>query len=372
MADIGPTATTGSQDAIFVDANGNVGLSISQPTARLDVNGNVNMRGSLAAGTVDVLGTGGAKLSVQAGNVDALVQADDAGLRGSPTGLVIGTSSGHALSFGTSAATRMTISSDSNVGIGTGAASPRAKLEIAGNGGTSVDLLVNGRLRSNNPNGGLWVSSDRFVGGDDQTGTNYIGFWTSEVGWALKVLPNGNVGIGTAYQDHPVMKLDVVGDASISGNLFVSGTIVYLDKGTDNQGQAGWKNIYWRGGNWAGSTDTTGPTVISGINPSDLRLKTDVRPVGHALETIRTLRGVRFRWGDLGLSHFTRDIETACPPDRVPLRSRTGRLWRSSSVKRSRRWPGAASAWSRRTWKRSCPNWSTRMGTATSTSATST
>jgi hypothetical protein len=49
MADTGQTATTDSQDAIFVDANGNVGLSISQPTARLDVSGDLNVSGPVTS-----------------------------------------------------------------------------------------------------------------------------------------------------------------------------------------------------------------------------------------------------------------------------------------------------------------------------------
>ena len=49
----------------------------------------------------------------------------------------------------------------------------KAKLHVAGAGGMSVDFLVNGRLKSDDTNGGLWVSSDRFVGG---LAPNKIGF----------------------------------------------------------------------------------------------------------------------------------------------------------------------------------------------------
>jgi hypothetical protein len=41
--------------------------------------------------------------------------------------------------------------------------------------------------------------------------------------------------------------------------------------------------------------------------PSDLRLKTALRPIGQALEKVRRLRGVRFRWGDGGMDYFARD-----------------------------------------------------------------
>jgi hypothetical protein len=90
---------------------------------------------------------------------------------------------------------------EGNVGLGVDA--PEAKLHIEGKGGQSVDLLVNGRIRSNNDHGGLWISNDRFVGG---TATNKIGFYNK--GWRLLVQNNGNVGIGT---DSPSAKLHVNG-----------------------------------------------------------------------------------------------------------------------------------------------------------------
>ena len=77
-----------------------------------------------------------------------------------------------------------------NVGIGT--TEPKAKLEVTGLGGTHIDLLVNGRLKSNSDDGGLWVSSDRFIGGFG----NSVGFWNGG-SWKLAVTSAGNVGIGT-------------------------------------------------------------------------------------------------------------------------------------------------------------------------------
>lgn len=78
---------------------------------------------------------------------------------------------------------------EGNVGLGVDA--PSAKLQIEGKGGTSVDLLVNGRIKSNNDRGGLWVSNDRFVGG---TSASRIGFYNKA--WRLLVRNNGKIEIG--------------------------------------------------------------------------------------------------------------------------------------------------------------------------------
>lgn len=91
---------------------------------------------------------------------------------------------------------------EGNVGLGVDA--PEAKLHIEGNGGTSVDLLVNGRIRSNNDNGGLWISDDRFVGG---ASSNRVGFYNK--GWRLLVQNDGKVDINGP--------LEVKGDLNVNG-----------------------------------------------------------------------------------------------------------------------------------------------------------
>ena len=99
-----------------------------------------------------------------------------------------------------------TIAGDLKVGgsLGVGTPAPQAKLHVSGQGGTGIDLIVNGRMQSNHNDGGLWVSSDRFVGGHT---TNQIGFWNGNA-WRLTVRADGNVGIGTTS---PAAKLEVNG-----------------------------------------------------------------------------------------------------------------------------------------------------------------
>ena len=161
-----------------------------------------------------------------------------------------------------------------NVGIGT--ATPAARLNVVGGGGASVDFLVNGRMRSDSNDGGLWVASDRFVGG---FGDN-IGFWNGNA-WRLWVMSNGQV--------------------VTQSDLFVSGQLVYASGGQ-------WWHIHpaqaafgqW----WAANDGRRGP--------SDMRLKTDVRPVTEALDLVQEAAGrCGIKWGERGLSHFTADIETS-------------------------------------------------------------
>jgi hypothetical protein len=86
-----------------------------------------------------------------------------------------------------------------NIGIGT--SNPQCRLEVQGAGGGTIDFSVNGRMRSNNNDGGLWVSTDRFMGGLD---TNKIGFYNGN--WRFVVQNNGNIGIGT---NNPQARLQI-------------------------------------------------------------------------------------------------------------------------------------------------------------------
>ncbi|MGG6263467.1 tail fiber domain-containing protein [Leptolyngbya sp. AN03gr2] len=99
-----------------------------------------------------------------------------------------------------------------NLGIGT--LSPETRLHVMGQGGTNVDLLVNGRLKSANNDGGLHIANDRFIGGHS---INKLGLWNGNA-WQLTVQQNGTVGIGT---QSPTERLEVSG-----GNLKVNGSVM--------------------------------------------------------------------------------------------------------------------------------------------------
>ena len=111
---------------------------------------------------------------------------------------------------------RFHINESGLVGIGT--ATPRTRLEVKGTGGGNIDLLVNGRIRTGDPGnmGGVWLdnANTQFVG---QFDANKLGLFNNN-GWRMVVDNVGNVGIGTT---NPLAKLDVNGDARLSGNVLI-------------------------------------------------------------------------------------------------------------------------------------------------------
>jgi hypothetical protein len=118
--------------------------------------------------------------------------------------------------FGTSDSTAMTITSSGNVGIGT--ASPISKLDIANNmritSGSGAQKLLMGNQDSggtNNPSIIMAANGNFWFGG----GNNWSAADGGTMDYAMTLLDNGNVGIGTTS---PADKLHVYGDMIVGGN----------------------------------------------------------------------------------------------------------------------------------------------------------
>jgi hypothetical protein len=96
------------------------------------------------------------------------------------------------------------------------------------------------------------------------------------------------------------------GDASFNGNIVCNGRIYARNGLVFYWGpDRGWKILDNRShvaipGTYAGTVPDGGP--------SDLRFKTDVRPLRNALEKVLQLQGALYRWGETGLQYFTRHI----------------------------------------------------------------
>jgi hypothetical protein len=91
--------------------------------------------------------------------------------------------------------------------------------------------------------------------------------------------------------------------------------------GPDNQ----WKHIENRGGDWAGSYTTSGP--------SDIRLKTALRPIGDAVAKVQQLNGKYYRWSEEGLSYFTRDIARTISAGPDATEADNQKLWDAERAK---------------------------------------
>ena len=161
---------------------------------------------------LDVLGTQHAKLSVRSAAIEARVMAHTA-FWGAPAGMVVGTQTDHALSFGTNRASRLTIDRTGLVGIGT---QPQARLHVAGGqwdlSATEGDLKVgdaNFRLKIGVATGGAGAGDVRIRahGGSNRLA---LGAGTSD---ALTI-QGANVGIGI-FTPSTEDRLDVAGNVRI-------------------------------------------------------------------------------------------------------------------------------------------------------------
>jgi hypothetical protein len=70
------------------------------------------------------------------------------------------------------------------------------------------------------------------------------------------------------------------------------------------------------------------------IKVSDIRFKRELRPVPFALEKVRKLRGVTYRWNQRALKYFTRDIENTISAGPHATAEENKKLWQAERDKR--------------------------------------
>jgi Chaperone of endosialidase len=340
---------------------------------------------------VDVLGTTDAKLSVRTGtgSVDGRLMAHDSGIYGSAAGMVVGTKSNHALGLAANGATRLTVTPEGHVGIGSTAPDNAEKWTrvVDVYGGGEPRMSVRATLRTATVEGRVTVVGDEaprvpgvaevadvprmergmFVG----TKTAHaLGFMTGGVPQML-VTSDGHLAVGVDNRGlDPDLRLEnpdrvdqlvqVYGKAGamlrvrtekVQGRIWATETnfpplpgmpsvTAGMFIGTDNsqplvlginRRAALWVNtdsqvvvardlfvgrliFQGPGSDWrmiqnrTGGDPVTAAAASAPAVASDARLKTAVRPLTHALRSVLQLTGLRYRWGDEGLDHLTRDV----------------------------------------------------------------
>ena len=296
---------TGTNEALRIAANGNVGIGSSDPDHELDVDGTINAREILVDG--QPLMTSGDPIAVGVSSVHPNFKLQAKGGSGSWKGgiasggensaVVIGELSGKATVGAHNGAlggwTDLILSPEGNVGIGTSA--PAHKLDVDGTI-NAREVLINGQpltAGGGSQPGGTGAPGDTLAIGAPSVHPNFklqvqggAAAWkggiasggtksavvVGELGgkatigghagslnnWADLILsPEGNVGIGTAT---PAEKLDV------AGNIHCHGTVA---------------------------------------QNSDGRLKKAIQPIASALNKVIGLRGVNYLWKDAARGNDT-------------------------------------------------------------------
>lgn len=120
--------------------------------------------------------------------------------------------------YGSSSEMMRIMSATGFVGIGT--STPQVKLDINGSGGSGISLQTTGRMQIKSPNAGIYFhngTEQSFIGYESSIPNHAFGVFATGAGtWAMNLLQNGNLGIGTLA---PTQKLDVAGNIYTSGKI---------------------------------------------------------------------------------------------------------------------------------------------------------
>ncbi|HEY0172603.1 MAG TPA: tail fiber domain-containing protein [Pyrinomonadaceae bacterium] len=295
---------TGATDLADTNVKGSLGIGVPAPRSKLHVNSNDGIRLGLEQ-------NGGGQLVItnNAGDDSIYLEAVskdgiDKGGKGAAKKLYLGTPGGPNMAdLPTLVLHAASTAVHGSLGVGLGETAPQNALDVKGGvviGATYAGtqkapgsgLKVEGAVILNNDlaveNGVVTVKQLQFLGP-----TN----WTEQTQSGTLQITNKS---GLAAKFEPDLSCWFQGPVSTGSGFYSAGPILLYDPGENA----------WRRLSFAKDSGYQWATLVPHATPSDLRLKSEVQPVPSALEKIRRLSGVTFRWNNDALQHFTRDIET--------------------------------------------------------------
>ena len=205
-------------------------------------------------------------------------------------------------------ATKMTITGDGNVGIGT---TPSGYLTIGYvarlYGGTQTYLTFNNSTHTTQVVGGFAIGNDAAAARIIQRENQPIIFSTNDID-RMVISSSGNVTVGgtSQYSGTGVTSLNIQSTnypllAFYVGTTFRGFIIIYSDSIQNYinhaTGKFTWANTTATQGELSGTgTLTVKGDVIAYGTPSDKRLKENIKPIESALDKAMKLQGVTFDW----------------------------------------------------------------------------
>ena len=196
--------STSYPQLMYLDGfNGRVGLNTISPLERLHVNGNTRFQGNsyIINNNYHRAYNSGNTISYAVAGMSTLNTLDfgDSGIPYLTRFFLNSTNSVNGLQFYSTSYPQLMYLDGFNGRVGINTISPSCRLQVNGAGSTTVDLIVNGRIKTGDGAGygGIWLDNgnNSFVGEDSPN--NNVGFYTSGAGWALNAnKTSGAVGIG--------------------------------------------------------------------------------------------------------------------------------------------------------------------------------